>query len=56
MKITYAFIALSVITGFALCIRYSLEQVDQTGLWGGVLLLTAVPVALYGMYGSKDDR
>lgn len=54
MKITYVLIALSIVTGFALCVRYSIEQGDQTSLWGGLLMLTAVPVALYVMRESLD--
>ena len=55
MKITYVLIALSVITGFALCVLYSLKQGDQISLWGGLLLLTATPAALYIMRESLED-
>ena len=54
MKITYALTALSAITGFALCIHYSLEQGDQTNLWVGLLMITAVPVALYMLRESFE--
>ncbi len=54
MKITYVLISLSIVTGFALCVRYSLEQGDQTSLWGGLLMLTAVPVSLYSIRDSLD--
>lgn len=52
MKITYLLIALSIVTGFALCALYSLWQGDQTPLWGGLLMLTVVPVALYALRDS----
>ena len=55
MKITYVLIALSAITGFALCVLYSLKQGDQISLWGGLLLLTATPAALYMMRESLED-
>lgn len=55
MKLTYVLISLSVITGFSLCVRYSLEQGDQTSLWVGLLMLTAVPAALYMMRESLED-
>lgn len=55
MRITYVLISLSIVTGFALCVRYSIEQGDQTSLWGGLLMLAAVPVALYSLRNSLDE-
>lgn len=55
MKITYVLISLSVITGFSLCVLYSLGQGDQTILWGGLLMLTVVPVTFYMMRESLED-
>ena len=52
MKITYALMVLSIATGFALCVLYSLEQGDQTALWCGLLMMTVVPVALYALQDS----
>lgn len=54
MKTTYMLIALSIVTGFVLCVLYSLEQGDQTPLWVGLLMLTVVPVALYAVRDSFD--
>ena len=56
MKTKYVLIALSVIIGFALCLKYSLDQVSQDDLWWGLLMLTVNPAALYVVCGSLEDR
>lgn len=59
MKTTYLkFVlpALSIVVGMAMCVTYSLGQEDPAMLWGGLLLITAVSMALYSMCESWEDR
>ena len=51
----YILMALSVVVGFAMCIRYSLLQDNQDDLWLGLLMITAVPVGLYMVCDSWSD-
>lgn len=55
MKTTYLkyiLPALSIVVGMTMCVSYSLDQEDPTMLWGGLLLITAVSMALSAL---SDD-
>ena len=59
MKTTYLkyiLPTLSITVGMAMCVAYSLSQEDPVMLWGGLLLITAVSMALYAMCESWVDR
>ena len=52
----YILPAISIVVGMTMCVAYSLGQEDPVMLWGGLLLITAVSMALHGMYESWEDR
>lgn len=58
MKTTYLKYILpasSIVIGMVLCIDYSLTQGDQATLWGGILMITAVSMALYAAVDYRDE-
>lgn len=46
----YILPAISIVVGMAMCVAYSLGQEDPVMLWGGLLLITAVSMALYCLF------
>lgn len=57
MKTTYlkyTLPAISIVVGMAMCVSYSLSQDDPIMLWGGLLLITAVSMALYALYDDSE--
>lgn len=52
----YTLPAISIAVGMTMCVAYSLGQDDPIMLWGGLLLITAVSMALYGMCESWEDQ
>lgn len=52
----YILPAVSIVVGMTMCVAYSLGQEDPVMLWGGLLLITAVSMALYGMCESWEDQ
>jgi hypothetical protein len=57
MKTTYLkyiLPAISIVVGMTLCVAYSLGQEDPVMLWGGLLLITAVSMALYALFNDFE--
>lgn len=52
----YIMPALSIVVGMTMCVAYSLGQDDPLMLWGGLLMITAVSMALYAMCESWEGR
>lgn len=52
----YILPAISILIGMTLCVNYSLTQRDQGALWGGILMITAVSVALYAAFDSREEQ
>jgi hypothetical protein len=52
----YALPAISIVVGMTMCVAYSLGQDEPFMLWGGLLMITAVSMALYAMCESWEDR
>lgn len=57
MKTTYlkyTLPAISIVVGMAMCVSYSLGQEDPVMLWGGLLLITAVSMAMYALFDDSE--
>lgn len=57
MKTTYLkhiLPALSIVVGMTMCVSYSLDQEDPIMLWGGLMLITAVSMALYALLDGSE--
>lgn len=57
MKTTYLkyiLPAISIVVGMAMCVAYSIGQKDPVMLWGGLLLITAVSMALYALFDDSE--
>ena len=50
----YILPAISIVVGMAMCVAYSLGQEDPVMLWGGLLLITAVSMALYALFDDYE--
>lgn len=50
----YILPAISIVIGMILCVDYSLNQVDQAALWGGILMITAVSISLYAAFDYSE--
>jgi hypothetical protein len=53
-SLKYILPALSIVVGMTMCVSYSLGQEDPTMLWGGLLLITAVSMALYALFDGSE--
>lgn len=57
MKTTYLkyiLPALSIVVGMTMCVAYSLGQEDPVMLWGGLLMITAVSMAMYAIFSDLE--
>ena len=52
----YILPAISIIIGMVLCLDYSLNQGDQASLWGGILMIAAMSMALYAAFDCREER
>ena len=50
----YILLAISIVVGMTMCVAYSLGQGDPAMLWGGLLLITEVPMALYVVFDDSE--
>ena len=50
----YILPAISIVVGMTMCVAYSLGQEDPAMLWGGLLLITAVSMALYALFNDSE--
>lgn len=48
----YILPAISIVVGMTMCVAYSLGAEDPVMLWGGLLLITAVSMAMYGLFND----